>query len=158
MSKLQHQSSTRGFYRFVFVWIEGVFLNLLVQLYPILYPTAFLRSFAPVFAADDEVVQHFLVVCLTRCWAYMIVVFGLIEISILTYGDFQAAACFQSAAAVDDLLHIAVFSTLFLANGAAWDAGAAINYLVPLALFVLRCIWLKRNKAAILNRDEDKSA
>ena len=130
----------QGFWRLVFVYVEGIVVNICIQLWVMLDSKAFLKTYVPAFA-QDPVLEHPVVLLLARSWAYMIIVLGLIEISVLTWGSPKACACFLMAAGAGDLLHLLVFSSFFLDHGIL-DLSAMFGYVMAGGLFLLRCLWL----------------
>lgn len=146
---LARTSTVQGWALYLFVCFEGVTLNILLQLWVLFDTVSFLNSYAPAFAETTH--DSPLLIQITRCWAYMIVVFGLIEISVLLYGDFASVTCFQMAAAVGDILHVIVYSTFFVSHG-EWDAGSIFAYTVCVALFCMRWVWIYQNRLSLSER------
>mmetsp|Transcript_5271 Transcript_5271/g.10467 ORF Transcript_5271/g.10467 Transcript_5271/m.10467 type:complete len:219 (-) Transcript_5271:107-763(-) len=144
-------------WRYLFVYFEGVGINILLQLWIMADPDGFLRTYVPYYAEKDLVsigdhgaaaagggggvlvTHHPVVVLLTRSWAYMIIVLGVLEVSLLTHGSAPAHACFHAAALLGDVLHIGVFGRFIASGHGPLDAGAMIGLALASALALARC-------------------
>jgi hypothetical protein len=135
-----------------FWWFEGLGLNTLLQIWPLLDPKAFCTTFSP-YHKDDPVLDHALLQFMTRAWAYMIMVMGAIEMLVLGFGSLRAIAGFLVAGAWGDVLHVIVWAQLFIPYG-VWDAGAYIGVVFTFTLFSLRLYWLAVNFQALKEKKD----
>mmetsp|Transcript_4044 Transcript_4044/g.7788 ORF Transcript_4044/g.7788 Transcript_4044/m.7788 type:complete len:168 (+) Transcript_4044:23-526(+) len=144
-------------WRIIFVYCEGIGINILLQLWIMMDTTRFLRSYVPLFIhvttkpsgwvggtkGTYDLLTHPVDLLLTRSWAYMIIVLGLLEVSILTYGGAPARACFHLAALAGDLMHMAVFGRFIARGHGPMDAGALASFAIASALAISRCCRLR---------------
>mmetsp|Transcript_15191 Transcript_15191/g.20736 ORF Transcript_15191/g.20736 Transcript_15191/m.20736 type:complete len:154 (-) Transcript_15191:580-1041(-) len=127
---------------YIFLVSECIVLNIFVQIWAICDPKSFLANLAPPYK-DDPILEHPLVHCLCRSWAYMLMLLGMFGIAGMTKSK-GTASTFLCIAAIGDLLHVGVYTSFFWYHDGVWSLSAASNYILSAGLFVLRLVWLQR--------------
>mmetsp|Transcript_20597 Transcript_20597/g.33439 ORF Transcript_20597/g.33439 Transcript_20597/m.33439 type:complete len:166 (+) Transcript_20597:85-582(+) len=120
--------------------LEGLVINLGLQLWILSNTETFLEQYLPKFAGDP-VLQHPIVLLLARSWAYMIIVLGIFMVSIIQYGSRVGKACLLIGALLGDIMHLILFAIFFAEHG-LWDFGSKFGVIFTTAIALARIVWL----------------
>lgn len=128
-------------WRHVFIHAEGLFVNVVVTSMTVMaMPNYSLKAYAAGFASDPAL-DHPLLSVLWRSWGYLIVAYGLVEVSVLTCASARCIATVLMSCIVGDLLHLFLFVPFNQQLG-VWDAAAVGGAGEAAAIFLCRCVWL----------------